>query len=121
MVSRDSFKATLASGKNGCGQKLCLNLSREKASIHTWRRGWGCSKCLNSGYLGRVAVVELLEVDSTVRQFIYEDKMQDLHRYLKQSTFEPSTWTRSKESFAVSLLLMSFSRFAPQRFLSIGC
>lgn len=65
-----------------------LNLSPEKASMHTWRRGRGCSKCLNSGYLGRVAVVELLGVDSTVRQFIYEDRMQDLHRYLKQGSFK---------------------------------
>ncbi len=65
-----------------------LGLSIEEANPQAWRRGRGCSKCFNSGYLGREAIVELLNVDYTVRQLIYEGTMTQLHRYLTQSNFE---------------------------------
>ena len=53
----------------------------------TWRRGRGCSGCFNSGYLGREAIVELLNIDDTVREIIYEGTMTQLHRYLKEINF----------------------------------
>jgi type II secretory ATPase GspE/PulE/Tfp pilus assembly ATPase PilB-like protein len=65
-----------------------LGLSLEKANSQSWRRGRGCSKCFNSGYLGREAIVELLNVDDTVRQLIYEGTMLELHRYLNQINFD---------------------------------
>ncbi len=65
-----------------------LGLSLEKANSQSWRRGRGCSKCFNSGYLGREAIVELLNVDHTVRQLIYEGTMLELHRYLNQINFD---------------------------------
>lgn len=65
-----------------------LGLSMEEANPQAWRQGKGCSKCFNSGYFGREAVVELLNVDYTVRQLIYEGTMTQLHRYLSQSNFE---------------------------------
>ncbi|MGK7919043.1 MAG: GspE/PulE family protein [Trichodesmium sp.] len=52
-----------------------------------WRIGRGCSNCFNSGYSGREAVVELLDVDNTVRELIYEGTMTQLQRYLKQNGF----------------------------------
>lgn len=61
---------------------------RVRYRIDAWRRGRGCSNCFNSGYLGREAIVELLNVDDTVRQLIYEGTMTQLHRYLGQSNFE---------------------------------
>lgn len=53
-----------------------------------WRRGKGCQACFNSGYLGREAMVELLNVDDTVRQLIYEGTMTQLHRYLNEIKFD---------------------------------
>ncbi|MBD2075664.1 type II/IV secretion system protein, partial [Phormidium sp. FACHB-592] len=64
-----------------------LGLKREEASTHAWRRGRGCSHCFNSGYLGREAVIELLHVDDTVRQIIYEGSLTQLNRYLSKSRF----------------------------------
>jgi type II secretory ATPase GspE/PulE/Tfp pilus assembly ATPase PilB-like protein len=52
-----------------------------------WRRGRGCDKCFNSGYLGREAIVELLDIDDRVREIIYEGTMTQLHRYLRDIKF----------------------------------
>lgn len=57
------------------------------ANVGTWRRGKGCDKCFNSGYLGREAIVELLDVDDRVREIIYEGTMAQLHRYLRDIKF----------------------------------
>jgi general secretion pathway protein E/type IV pilus assembly protein PilB len=65
-----------------------LGLSVEEANPKAWRRGQGCSKCFNSGYLGREAIVELLNVDDTVRQLIYQGTMLELHHYLNQIKFD---------------------------------
>jgi general secretion pathway protein E/type IV pilus assembly protein PilB len=65
-----------------------LGLSVEEANPKAWRRGQGCSKCFNSGYLGREAIVELLNVDDTVRQLIYQGTMLELHSYLNQIKFD---------------------------------
>ncbi|MBW4575364.1 MAG: GspE/PulE family protein [Aphanothece sp. CMT-3BRIN-NPC111] len=64
-----------------------LGLVRKEANLDSWRRGKGCSQCFNSGYLGREAIVELLNVDETVREIIYEGTMTQLHRYLKEINF----------------------------------
>lgn len=65
-----------------------LGLLMKEASPQTWRRGQGCSKCFNSGYLGREAIVELLNVDDTVRQLIYEGTMAQLHSHLAKINFD---------------------------------
>ncbi len=65
-----------------------LGLTMEEANPKAWRQGKGCSKCFNSGYLGREAIVELLNVDDTMRELIYEGTMTQLYRYLGQSKFD---------------------------------
>lgn len=65
-----------------------LRLSRERANPGAWRKGKGCSRCFNSGYLGREAIVELLNVDDAVRQIIYEGTLTQLHHYLQETGFE---------------------------------
>jgi general secretion pathway protein E/type IV pilus assembly protein PilB len=65
-----------------------LGLRTEEANPQSWRRGRGCQMCFNSGYLGREAIVELLNVDDTVRQLIYEGTMTQLHRYLDEIKFD---------------------------------
>jgi len=64
-----------------------LGLEPNQANSARWRRGRGCSRCFNSGFLGREAVVELLDIDDTVRELIYEGTMTQLHRYLKEINF----------------------------------
>lgn len=64
-----------------------LGLEATSATTKGWQRGRGCPKCFNSGYLGREAIVELLDVDDTVRELIYEGTMTQLHRYLQETNF----------------------------------
>lgn len=64
-----------------------LGLGREKSRADTWRKGRGCAMCFNSGFLGREAVVELLDIDDRVREIIYEGTITQLHRYLREISF----------------------------------
>ena len=64
-----------------------LGLDHKYANRDTWKRGKGCAKCFNSGYWGREAIVELLNVDETVREIIYDGSMTQLNRYLKEINF----------------------------------
>jgi len=64
-----------------------LNINPTATNTTNWRRGRGCNKCFNSGYLGREAIVELLDIDDRVREIIYEGTMTQLYRYLKEIKF----------------------------------
>ncbi len=65
-----------------------LGLDRDSTPVKNWRKGKGCPKCFNSGYLGREAIIELLNIDDSIRQIIYEGTMTQLHRYLAETNFE---------------------------------
>ncbi|NJN89895.1 MAG: type II/IV secretion system protein [Leptolyngbyaceae cyanobacterium SL_5_14] len=65
-----------------------LDLDPKQTNLNGWKKGRGCSKCFNSGYLGREAIIELLNVDNTVRQLIYEGTMTQLHHYLREVNFD---------------------------------
>lgn len=65
-----------------------LGIDRDHTHIAQWRKGRGCARCFNSGFLGREAIIELLNVDDPIRQIIYEGTMTQLHRYLGQTEFE---------------------------------
>jgi type II secretory ATPase GspE/PulE/Tfp pilus assembly ATPase PilB-like protein len=65
-----------------------LRLKRDQVDSTDWKRGQGCSRCFYSGYLGREAVIELLNVDDSIRQIIYEGTMTQLHRYLRETHFD---------------------------------
>ena len=65
-----------------------LGLKPEDAKPEGWRKGKGCAHCFDSGYLGREAVIELLNVDDMVRQIIYEGTMTQLRRYLQSIAFD---------------------------------
>jgi type II secretory ATPase GspE/PulE/Tfp pilus assembly ATPase PilB-like protein len=54
---------------------------------HTWRKGQGCSQCFHSGYLGREALIELLDIDDMIRQLIHEGNISDLQHYLAETEF----------------------------------
>ncbi|MBF2078827.1 MAG: type II/IV secretion system protein [Synechococcales cyanobacterium T60_A2020_003] len=65
-----------------------LGLERSRANPSRWRKGRGCARCFHSGYLGREAIIELLDIDETIQQLIYEGTMPDLRRYLKEIDFQ---------------------------------
>lgn len=65
-----------------------LRLNRDQVNGENWRKGQGCARCFQSGYLGREAVIELLNVDDMIRQIIYEGTLTQLHRYLHETTFD---------------------------------
>lgn len=62
-----------------------LGLGRDHIRNGSWRKGRGCAICFGSGYLGREAVVELIDIDDSVREIIYEGTITQLHRYLGNS------------------------------------
>ncbi len=64
-----------------------LGLEPTPSTTQGWQRGKGCPKCFNSGYLGREAIVELLDIDDRVRELIYEGTMTQLNCYLKEINF----------------------------------
>ena len=65
-----------------------LGLQTADAQPEGWRKGKGCAHCFESGYLGREAVIELLNIDDTVRQIIYEGTVTQLRRYLQSIAFD---------------------------------
>jgi len=65
-----------------------LGLSLADANPNAWRHGRGCSHCFHSGYSGREAIIELLHVDATVRQLIYDGSLSALMDYLNNSEFD---------------------------------
>lgn len=64
-----------------------LGLDNQQIQQANWRKGRGCSHCFQSGYLGREAIVELLEVDDQVREIMYDGTITQLHRYLQKVGF----------------------------------
>jgi type II secretory ATPase GspE/PulE/Tfp pilus assembly ATPase PilB-like protein len=66
-----------------------LSIEEDQAiNLGQWRQGKGCHRCFNSGYLGREAIIELLNVDDTIRHIIYEGTMTQLHHHLADSNFD---------------------------------
>ncbi|MCY6494268.1 GspE/PulE family protein [Leptolyngbya sp. GGD] len=70
------------------GDLKLLGLSPESTATQTWQKGRGCSQCFYSGYLGREALIELLNVDEVMRQIIYEGAMTQLNHYLQEIEFD---------------------------------
>lgn len=49
-----------------------LAVPEEMTDGITWYRGRGCAHCRNTGYKGRTAIHEILEVNRDIKQLIYE-------------------------------------------------
>lgn len=65
-----------------------LKLDWEEAEPENWRIGIGCPRCAHTGYSNREALVELLDVNLTVKQYIRDDRISDLYQYLSLSNFD---------------------------------
>jgi type II secretory ATPase GspE/PulE/Tfp pilus assembly ATPase PilB-like protein len=64
-------------------------LGERAADIETLYEAAGCSKCLGTGYAGRIAVTEVLHVDETVRDAILGGAdAGKLHLALRQTGYK---------------------------------
>ena len=53
--------------------------------IRTLYRGAGCANCGNTGYKGRIAVHEILEIDKEIRAIIVgSESTEEVYRYVKE-------------------------------------
>ncbi len=67
---------------------ISLRLDREDVDPSRWRKGTGCEKCFFTGYIGREAIVELIDIDDAFRQMIYEGTITQMNRYLNEIDFD---------------------------------
>ena len=66
-------------------EKKVLNL-RKNVSLY---KGETCSKCSNTGYIGRKAVFEIMKIDDTIKNLIYEGASLDkIRNYALNSNME---------------------------------
>ncbi|MBD0335553.1 MAG: type II/IV secretion system protein [Cyanobacteria bacterium Co-bin13] len=86
LVRRVCPHCTEPASPNPQGIKL-LGLDKKQIAQANWQQGKGCSHCFQSGYLGREAIVELLEVDDRIREIMYDGTMTQLHRHLHKVGF----------------------------------
>jgi len=49
-----------------------LNITPEDIEKHPIRKGTGCSKCQGTGYKGRIAIFEMVELNSEIRELAFE-------------------------------------------------
>ncbi|PZO38500.1 MAG: type II/IV secretion system protein [Pseudanabaena frigida] len=59
-----------------------LNIAVQDVKYQDWRRGKGCEHCFGSGYLGRVAIFDLLNMTPQVRKVMSEGTQSQLVDYL---------------------------------------
>jgi len=64
------------------------------ADIQLLARGKGCHNCNNTGYKGRVAIHEILTMDSTIRNFITSKAgTEEIYKYVKENNLMKSLQT----------------------------
>ncbi|MBE9028319.1 type II/IV secretion system protein [filamentous cyanobacterium LEGE 11480] len=57
-----------------------LGITEVQAKQGKWRKGKGCNRCFGTGYLGREAVMEVLNIDDDMRQAIYEGTIMQVRQ-----------------------------------------
>ena len=64
------------------------------ANIQTLARGKGCHNCNNTGYKGRVAIHEILTVDSKIRNLMTSNAgIEDIYAYVRDNNLMKSLQT----------------------------
>ena len=59
----------------------------------TFYHGKGCSKCNDTGYLGRMGITELLEIDDTIRDMLIEGRSsEDIKEYACKENGMVTLW-----------------------------
>jgi type II secretory ATPase GspE/PulE/Tfp pilus assembly ATPase PilB-like protein len=64
-----------------------LGISETAAKNGNWQKGKGCPKCFGTGYLGREAVMEVLDIDDGIRQAIYDGTIVQVRQSLNADNF----------------------------------
>ncbi|MEA5479159.1 GspE/PulE family protein [Pseudanabaena galeata UHCC 0370] len=96
-----------------------LNVTVQEVKYQDWRTGRGCEHCFGSGYLGREAIFELLDVTPQVRKIITEGTQSQLVEYLADHGYEPFYHSvRKKISTGVTTLEESL-RVLPRQMFDI--
>lgn len=64
--------------------EMILSLPSEKVKLY---EAIGCEHCRQSGYMGRVAIVELLQIDDVIRDMMEHDKSSmEIQRYIHSTS-----------------------------------
>lgn len=71
----DDILTDIASELNNMPKKIISSLTKKFGDIKsiTYYKGEGCPRCGNSGYKGRVAIVEVFEVNDKIKQVIMSE------------------------------------------------
>lgn len=71
----DDILTDIASELNNMPKKIISSLTKKFRDIKsiTYYKGEGCPRCGNSGYKGRVAIVEVFEVNDKIKQVIMSE------------------------------------------------
>ena len=98
-----------------------LNVEIQDVKYQDWRIGRGCEHCFGSGYLGREAIFELLNVTPQVRKIMTEGTQSDLVDYLADHGYEPFHHSvRKKISVGITTLEESLRVLPRQMFNMSG-
>ena len=57
-----------------------LELNPEQYEGLTLHRGVGCPACFQTGYLGRTGVFEIMDINDTIRELIFQQIPKDILR-----------------------------------------
>jgi type II secretory ATPase GspE/PulE/Tfp pilus assembly ATPase PilB-like protein len=96
-----------------------LNVAVQDVKYQDWRIGRGCEHCFGSGYLGREAIFELLNVTPQVRKIMTEGNQSELVDYLVDHGYEPFYHSvRKKISTGITTLEESL-RVLPRQMFDI--
>jgi len=94
-----------------------LNIPVQEVQYQDWRRGRGCEHCFGSGYLGREAIFEILNITPKLRKIINTEDQSQLAAYLASQNYESfADSVRQKVSIGVTTLEESL-RVLPRQML----
>lgn len=96
---------------------ILLNIPIQDVKYQDWRRGKGCEHCFGSGYLGREAIFEVLNITPKLRKIINAEDQSQLAAYLADQNYESfADSVRQKVSTGVTTLEESL-RVLPRQML----
>ncbi|PZU98930.1 MAG: type II/IV secretion system protein [Pseudanabaena sp.] len=92
-----------------------LNIPVQDIKYQDWRIGKGCEHCFGSGYLGREAIFELLNMTPEVRKIITEGSQSLLVEYLTEHDYETFYHSVSRKISAGITTLEEALRVLPRQ------
>ena len=99
-----------------------LNIPAQDMKYQDWHKGKGCEHCFGSGYLGREAIFELLNVTPPVRKIMAEGNQSKILEYLMEHGYESFVHSvRDKISTGITTLEEALRVLPRQMFTDIDC